>query len=177
MTEVASREQVRVADTQLKAGALKLPSIFMQSLTMVAPGIAALFYTPVVVSQAGLAAPLAYPIAFIIVLFTAIVLAQLARALPSSGGYYTYVARGIHPRAGFFVSWLNIIYAPLVLGAVTTFGGYVISSSLSWTGFFADWFPLLFGLVAVTIVAAVQYVGVQLSGKTLVITGGIELIV
>ena len=128
------RPGVTVAETELKAGALKLPSIFMQSLTMVAPGIAALFYTPVVVNQAGLAAPLAYPIAFVIVLFTAIVLAQLARAVPSAGGYYTYVSRGIHPRAGFLVSWLNIIYAPLVLGAVTVFGGYVISSSLGWTG-------------------------------------------
>ena len=70
---------VNLAQTDLKAGALRLPSIFMQSLTMVGPGIAALFYTPVVVSQAGLAAPLAYPIAFLIVLVTAIVLAQLAR--------------------------------------------------------------------------------------------------
>jgi len=83
---------ITVAQTKLKAGALRLPSIFMQSLTMVAPGIAALFYTPVVVSQAGLAAPLAYPIAFIIVLFTAVVLAELAKAVPSAGGYYTYVA-------------------------------------------------------------------------------------
>jgi amino acid transporter len=173
----ANTAQATVAETGLKAGALRLPSIFMQSLTMVAPGIAALFYTPVVVAQAGLAAPLAYPIAFVIVLLTAIVLAQLARAVPSAGGYFSYVSRGISPRAGFLVSWLNIIYAPLVLGAVTVFGGYVISSSLEWTGFLADWFPLIFGLVIVSIVAVIQYLGVQLSGKTLVITGGIELIV
>jgi Amino acid transporters len=177
MAQVVSSGQVSVAETNLKAGALRLPSIFMQSLTMVAPGIAALFYTPVVVSQAGLAAPLAYPIAFVIVLLTALVLAQLARAVPSAGGYFTYVSRGIHPRAGFLVSWLNIIYAPLVLGAVTVFGGYVISSSLEWTGGLSDWFPLLFGLVIVSIVAVIQYLGVQLSGKTLVITGGIELVV
>jgi len=168
---------VSVAETNLKAGALKLPAIFMQSLTMVAPGIAAMFYTPVVVAQAGLAAPLAYPIAFVIVLFTAVVLAELAKAVPSAGGYYTYVAKGIHPRAGFIVSWLNIIYGPLVLGAVTVFGGWVISSSLAWSGVWADWFPLAFGLCAVTVVAGIQYLGVQLSGKTLVITGGIELIV
>jgi len=168
---------ITVAQTELKAGALKLPSIFMQSLTMVAPGIAALFYTPVVVAQAGLAAPLAYPIAFVIVLLTAIVLAQLARAIPSAGGYYTYVSRGISPRAGFLVSWLNIIYAPLVLGAVTVFGGYVISSSLGWGAPLSDWFPIVFGIVMVTIVAGVQFLGVQLSGKTLVVLGGIELIV
>jgi amino acid transporter len=173
---VQSATGTTVAETNLKAGSLRLPSIFMQSLTMVAPGIAALFYTPVVVAQAGLAAPLAYPIAFVIVLLTAIVLAQLARAVPGAGGYYNYVSRGINPRAGFLVSWLNIIYAPLVLGAVTVFGGYVISSSLGWTGAAADWFPLAFGIVIVTIVAGIQYMGVQLSGKTLIITGGIELI-
>jgi amino acid transporter len=105
------------------------------------------------------------------------VLAQLARAVPPAGGYYTYVSKGIHPRAGFIVSWLNIIYGPLVLGAVTVFGGWVISSSLAWNGIAADWFPLAFGLCAVTVVAGIQYLGVQISGKTLVITGGIELIV
>jgi amino acid transporter len=174
---VQSATGTTVAETNLKPGALRLPSIFMQSLTMVAPGIAALFYTPVVVSQAGLAAPLAYPIAFIIVLLTAIVLAQLARAVPGAGGYYNYVSRGINPPSGFLVSWLNIIYAPLVLGAVTVFGGWVISSSLEWSGSLADWFPIAFSLVIVTIVAIVQFLGVQLSGKTLVILGGIELIV
>jgi amino acid transporter len=173
MASAIPQERASVAETRLKAGALKLPSIFMQSLTMVAPGIAALFYTPFIVSQAGLAAPLAYPIAFVIVLITAIVLAQLARAVPSAGGYYTYVSRGIHPRAGFLVSWLNIIYAPLVLGAVTVFGGYVISSSLGWP----DWFSLAFMVVAVTVVAFIQWRGVQISGKTMVIAGGIELIV
>ncbi|HEX7472705.1 MAG TPA: APC family permease [Candidatus Limnocylindrales bacterium] len=170
---VQSATGVSVAQTGLKAGALKLPSIFMQSLTMVAPGIAALFYTPFIVGQAGLAAPLAYPIAFVIVLLTAIVLAQLARAVPSAGGYYTYVSRGMNPHFGFLVSWLNIIYAPLVLGAVTVFGGWVVSSSLGWP----DWFPLAFMVVAVSIVAVIQYRGVQVSGKTLVITGGIELVV
>ena len=79
MASAIPQGRTTVAETTLKAGALKLPSIFMQSLTMVAPGIAALFYTPVVVNQAGLVAPLAYPIAFVIVLLTAIVLAQLAR--------------------------------------------------------------------------------------------------
>ncbi len=164
---------ISVAQTELKAGALRLPSIFMQSLTMISPGIAALFYTPVVVAQAGLAAPLAYPIAFIIVLLTAVVLAELAKAVPSAGGYYTYVARGIHPRAGFLVSWLNIIYAPLVLGAVTVFAGQVVSNALGWP----DWFPLAFMVVTVTGVAAIQFVGVQISGKTLVALGGIEFIV
>ena len=60
---------------------------------------------------------------------------------------------------------------------MTVFGGYVISSSLEWTGTLGDWFPIGFSLVIVTIVAGVQFLGVQLSGKTLIITGGIELIV
>src|SRR5438552_3755261 len=111
----ATRQQVTVAQTNLKGGALRLPSIFMQAMTQIAPGIAALFYTPFVVANAGLAAPLAYPIGFVIVLITAVAFSQLARAVPSAGGYYTYVARGLHPRWGFLVAWVNLIYTPLVL--------------------------------------------------------------
>lgn len=167
------RVHVNVAETQLKAGALRLPSIFMQSLTMVAPGIAGVFYTPVIVGQAGLAAPLAYPLAAIALVITALCFAQLARALPSSGGYYTYVSRGLHPRLGFLVAWMSYIYTPLVLGAVLVFGGYVWSSSLGWP----EWFPLLFMVCGGIFVAAMQYRGVQVSGKLLVVLGAIEVIV
>jgi len=165
--------QATVADTNLKAGALQLPSIFMQAMTQISPGIAALFYTPFVVANAGLAAPLAYPIGFVIVLLTALGFAELANAVPSAGGYYTYVARGIHPNWGFLVAWVNLIYTPLVLGSVLVFGGWVWATALGWP----LWWPFAYLVLAAGLVALLQYRGVQVSGKTLVIMGGIELVV
>jgi amino acid transporter len=169
----ATGKQVTVAETHLKAGALGLPSIFMQSMTQISPGIAALFYTPFVVANAGLAAPLAYPIGFVIVLITAFSFAELANAVPSAGGYYTYVARGIHPVWGFLVAWVNLIYTPLVLGSVLVFGGWVWATSLNWP----LWWPFAYLFLASGLVALLQYRGVQISGKTLVVMGGIELVV
>jgi amino acid transporter len=35
----------------------------------------------------------------------AISIGQLAKRLPSAGGFYTYAARGLHPAVGFLVGW------------------------------------------------------------------------
>ena len=42
----------------------------------------------------------------LVVLMLGSTLAQLSKHMPSAGGYYTYVSRAIHPRAGFLVSWM-----------------------------------------------------------------------
>src|ERR1700730_1552981 len=90
-----------VARTELKAGALHLPEVLMQSVTTIAPAIAALFNISVVVGFAGITSPLAYPIAFVITLLLGIVLVQFTKKMPTAGGYYTYISRSIHPRVGW----------------------------------------------------------------------------
>src|SRR5260370_32853993 len=60
LPEVGPENKVLVVPTELKAGALSLPEVLMQSVTTIAPAIAALFFTPVVVGLAGLTSPLAY---------------------------------------------------------------------------------------------------------------------
>ena len=73
----------------------------MQSLTHMAPATALLFTIQFTTSQAGIVAPLAYLVAFPIVLVLGVCLMQLARHLPSAGGYYTYISRTVDPRVGF----------------------------------------------------------------------------
>src|SRR6266851_2966267 len=76
---VGPENKVLVVPTELKAGALSLPEVLMQSVTTIAPAIAALFFTPFVVSLAGVTAPLAYPIGFVITLMLGIVLVQFTK--------------------------------------------------------------------------------------------------
>jgi amino acid transporter len=38
-------------------------------------------------------------------LLVAVSIGQLARRLPSAGGFYTYASRGLHPSVGFLVGW------------------------------------------------------------------------
>src|SRR5258706_10879448 len=147
---VGPENKVLVVPTELKAGALSLPEALMQSVTTIAPAIAALFFTPAVVGFAGITSPLAYPIAFVITLLLGIVLVQFTKKMPTAGGYYTYISRSIHPRVGWLVAWLFILYSPTVAGIVSLYMGNILrqeiltSWNLDW-----PWFTAVFMIVVV----------------------------
>ena len=114
---------------ELHAGALRLPGV-MQSLTHMAPATALLFTIQFTTSQAGIVAPLAYLVAFPIVMVLGVCLIQLAKHFPSAGGYYTYVSRTVHPPVGFLASWLYFLYDPVVAGFLLAFIGSVLEQAL-----------------------------------------------
>src|SRR6266446_2384837 len=173
---VGPENKVLVVPTELKAGALSLPEALMQSVTTIAPAIAALFFTPAVVGFTGITSPLAYPIAFLITLMLGIVLVQFTRKMPAAGGYYTYISRSIHPRAGWLVAWMFILYAPTVGGIVSLYMGNILQQEIKAnSGADWGWFPWVFMLVVVTAVALLQYRGIKLSGRTLLVLGIIEM--
>ncbi|RII42111.1 APC family permease [Galactobacter valiniphilus] len=53
--------------------------------------------------------PLAYTVALVVMLFTAISYGRMASAIPSAGSAYTYVKESMHPNAGFMVGWTSLI--------------------------------------------------------------------
>jgi len=165
---------VMVAETELRPGALRLPGVLMMRIKPMAPATALLFTIQFTTTQAGLTAPLAYLAAFPIVIVLGVCLMQLARYLPSAGGYYTYISRTVHPRAGFLSSWLYFLYDPTVAGFVLAFIGYVLEQVLKTEyGVTFPWW--LFLLVAGSFVAFVTYRGIELSAKVLVLFGTAEV--
>ena len=60
--------------------------------------------------------PLAVVFALIAVLFTAFSMGELARHLPSAGGMYTYVGRGLGSYAGWLLAWAFLL-ASIVVAA------------------------------------------------------------
>jgi len=168
--------EVWVAETELKAGALGLPGAVMQNITHIAPGIAALFFTPFVVSLSGAHAPLAYLIGFFVVLMLGWCLVQLARYLPSAGGYYTYVSRTVHPRAGFLTAWTFTFYSPLVTGPVCAYFGLILENVLEdHYGWGFPWWA--FVLIAVPTIALLSYLGIEFSVRAIVILGTLEILI
>jgi amino acid transporter len=175
-TTSVQRGEHMVARTELKAGALHLPEVLMQSVTTIAPAIAALFNLPVIVGFAGISSPLAYPIAFVITLLLGIVLVQYTKKMPTAGGYYTYISRSLHPRVGWLVAWLFILYAPTVAGVVSVYMGNILQEEiqadwhLNW-----PWFTIVFMIIVVIGVALLQYRDVSISGRTVLVMGLIEM--
>src|ERR1700689_1989120 len=93
------------AHAGLRPGAIGLLGVMMQGISHTAPATAILLTLPFIASHAGLTAPLAYFIALLIMLMLGLSLTQLAKHMPSSGGYYTYVSRTVGPRTGFLTAW------------------------------------------------------------------------
>ena len=161
---------VMVAETELHAGALRLPGVLMQGLTHMAPATALLFTIQFTTTQAGIVAPVAYLVAFPIVIVLGVCLMQLARHLPSAGGYYTYISRTVDPRVGFLAAWLYFLYDPMLAGFILAYIGSVLEQALKAAyGVTFPWW--LFLLLAGSFVGYVTYRGIKVSAKWMVFLG------
>jgi amino acid transporter len=173
-----SARQQMPTETELKKDALGVVSAVMQAITHIAPAIAALFFTQFLVTLAGVTAPLAYVIAAAIVLMLGNTLVQFSKHLPSAGGYYTYVSRSLGSRMGFLTSWMYILYSPIVGGPLLGMFGFIVAGELNAAySINVPWLWWVTILVGAPIIAFLQYRGIELSARTMVIAGSIEIVI
>src|SRR6266849_884959 len=164
--------------TGLRPETLGLVSVTMQAITHIAPAIAALFFTQFLVTLSGLTAPLAYTFGVVVVLMLGNTLIQFSRQLPSAGGYYTYVSRSLGSRMGFLTAWMFILYSPMAGGVVSGFFGFIVAGELKTSyGWDLPWLWWVSVILVGSIVAVLQYRGIELSARTLLITGGAEIVI
>lgn len=165
-----------VHDTELRAGGLRLPALLMQAITHIAPAVGLITSMQFIAQNAGNAAPLAFLIAFVIMMTLGLALTQLAKHITSAGGYYTYVSRTISPRAGFLASWLYFLYDPFggLLNMVIM--GWIVQAILqSGLGITFPWW-LTVALYSLA-VSGLTYFGVEISGRAMLILGVFEMAV
>ena len=78
----------------------------------------------IVSEQTEGAVPLAYVVALVVMLFTAISYGKMTSAFPSAGSAFTYVRESIHPNVGFMVGWtsmLDYMLLPMVNALIIRF--------------------------------------------------------
>jgi amino acid transporter len=178
-TEVSVKEPVTRTSTEirtgLKTGALPLYQVIMQGVATIAPAFAIISTFQFAVSEAGLAAPIVYVIAFALVFLIATTIGQVAKELPSAGGFSTYVSRAVHPFAGFLTGWVFILWFP---PAATVLAAYFCKAILEpelksqWSVTIPWWIATIVLLViAIVIVGR----GISISTKALVVLGLLEI--
>jgi amino acid transporter len=163
--------------TELRENAVGLPGMLMQGIATIAPSFAILASFVFIVSNAGIVTPWAYLFGGALLALQAVSAAQLAKVFPSAGGWYTWIARAFHPRAGFFAGVLFSIWLPPV-GALTLafLANTVLEPSIK-AEYGVDipwWIWVVAGLALVIYFA---YQGIVLSEKALIITGTIEIVI
>jgi amino acid transporter len=163
--------------TDLQAGAVGLPGMLMQGVATIAPAFAILASFAFTVSLAGIVAPWAYLLAGVILLTMAVTSAQLAKEMPSAGGWYTWIARALNPQAGFFAGWIFSIWLPPVAALVTSFlAKTVLEPAIKEEyGITIPWW--LWVVAILVLVVFVSYRGIVISERALIITGVIEIVI
>lgn len=162
----------------LARGAIGLREVLFQSVTHMAPAGAVAFSIAVGAAYAGGSLSLSVLLALVACLLVASSIGQLARHLPSAGGFYTYAARGLHPWVGFLVGWEYSLVESLVAPVTyLVFGGLMagvlegplhLPYGLLWAGFAV--------LVAVA-TAGLGYLGIGISARTGTALGVFEIVV
>ena len=132
-------ESSSATSVTLRRNAIGLPGVLFQSITTMAPASAVAFSLGAAIPFAGGALPLTVVIALIVCSFIALNIGLLAKYLPSAGGYFTYVSRGLGVQAGWMTGWLfgltYLLIVPLqllVLGPVAdSFATNTLTSRLA----------------------------------------------
>jgi amino acid transporter len=167
-------EPAMTAHASLRPGAIGLVGVLMQGISHTAPATAILLTLPFIASHAGLAAPLAYFIALLIMLMLGLSLTQLAKHMPSSGGYYTYVSRTVGPRAGFLTAWLFFLYTALTPAFSLAMMGWVLESALrAEYGIVFPWWVFL--VLGGAFTFWVTYRRIEVSAAALTVLGFMEM--
>jgi amino acid transporter len=148
----------------------------MQGVATIAPSFAILASFVFIVGFAGMVTPWAYLFGGVLLAMQALSSAQLAKVFPSAGGWYTWIARALHPRAGFFAGVLFSVWLPPV-GALTLslLARTVLEPAIKQEyGVTIPWW--IYVVVGLALVIWWAYAGIAVSEKLLLITGGIEIV-
>src|SRR6476646_1478352 len=163
--------------TGLQENAVGLPGILMQGIATIAPSFAILASFVFIVGFAGIVTPWAYLFGGVLLGLQALSAAQLAKVFPSAGGWYTWIARAFHPRAGFFAGVLFSIWLPPVATLTMSYLAKTVlepSIKAEWGVDIPWWIWVLAGVALVIFFA---YQGISISEKALLITGAIEIVI
>jgi amino acid transporter len=160
----------------LERDAIGLTEVLFQSITHMAPAVATALSIGLATTLAGGITPLAVLFALIACLFTAYSMSQLAGHMSSAGGMYTYVTRGLGSFVGWLMAWAFTLAEPIVPAALFgAFGFFGASFITELTGFSNDWLWLVLAVLCGLLVWFLTYRGIEISTRTGVVLGSIEI--
>jgi amino acid transporter len=163
----------------LRPNTIGLPGVLFQSITTMAPASAVSFSLGAAVPFAGGALPLAVLIALIVCSLIALNIGSLAKYLPSAGGYFTYVSRGLGSQAGWMTGWLfgltYLLIVPLQLLVLGPVADSFVQQYFHFTFGTVGW--AVWAMIFAVIIFGLTYFGIKVSADVGVILGTIEIVV
>ena len=153
---------VVTSEHRLEREALGLGQIVASTLANIAPAMSFFFGFGLIVSGAGVAAPLTILVAMVVILFLTNTLAEFSRYRPSTGSFVTFIGMAFGPVAGAAAS-VFVVFGYLVAAAsvVAIAGGWAHDTLKLFLGIDVPWQVL--SVVSTVIVGFLVSRGVALS--------------
>ncbi|HQT72316.1 MAG TPA: APC family permease, partial [Acidiphilium sp.] len=147
---------------RLQRDALGLPQIVASTLANIAPAMSFFFGFGLIVSGAGVAAPLTILVAMVVVLFLTNTLAEFSKYRPSTGSFVTFIGMAFGPVAGAAASIFVVFgYVVAASSVVVISGGWAHDTLKLFLGLNIPW--QLLSLVETGLVGILVSRGVALS--------------
>src|ERR1700742_4603813 len=159
---------------RLKRDAAALTGAVIMSAAIMGPAVSTFFNPQFSTPFSGEATPFVYAACLLAVLIAASGIVQMARELPSAGAFYTYVTRGLGPRAGFVTGGLMFVaYALLPPAEVGLIGSYLQSTFRAEFSANIPWW--IIGLVPAGLMVFLAFEGIRSSLRTALILFSVEV--
>jgi amino acid transporter len=178
MTQELSGElrQEPAPRARLARNSVGLTGAVIMSAAIMGPAVSTFFNPQFSTPFSGYATPLVYLITLVALLITASGVMEMARALPSAGAFYTYVSRGLGPRAGFVTGALMFAaYALLPPAEIGLIGSYLQGTFRSEFDVNIPWW--LIGLLPAIVMAVLAFEGISSSLRTALVLFTAEVVV
>src|SRR5262249_51180181 len=160
----------------LRRNAVGLTGAVIMSAAIMGPGVSTFFNPQFSTPFSGEATPFVYLACLIAILIVASGIIEMAREFPSAGAFYTYVTRGIGPRAGFVTGGLMFVaYALLPPAEIGLIGSYLQSTFQ--TEFHANIPWWLIGMVPAALMIFLAFEGIRSSLRTALILFSVEVLI
>jgi amino acid transporter len=144
------------------------------SAAIMGPAVSTFFNPQFSTPFSGEATPFVYLACLVAILVAASGIVEMARELPSAGAFYTYVSRGLGPRAGFITGGLMFVaYALLPPAELGLIGSYVQSTLRTEVGIDVPWW--LIGIVPAMAMIVLAVEGIRASLKIALILFATEV--
>jgi amino acid transporter len=147
---------------RLSRDSLGLSQIIASTLANIAPAMSFFFGFGVIVSGAGVGAPLTILLAMVVVLFLTNTLAEFSRYRPSAGSFVTFIGMAFGPIAGAAASIFVVVgYCIAASSVVVISGGWAHSTLQLFLGISIPW--QILSVIVTAIVGVLVARGISLS--------------
>jgi len=159
---------------RLRRNAVGLTGAVIMSAAIMGPAVSTFFNPQFSMPFSGQATPFVYLACTIALLIAASGIIEMAREFPSAGAFYTYVTRGIGPRAGFITGALMFVaYALLPPAEVGLIGSYLQTTFRAEFSTNIPWW--IIGLVPAGLMVFLAFEGIRSSLRMSLILFSVEV--